>query len=270
MTWRLLLSALALLFLTQSLAACGQDSDCELGQRFYRIYLPAGQDRTEALGAIVFAHGYKGTAAGVMRNESLTALADDLGVALIAVKSLDDDWSIPGVPSGGAKADSDELAYFDAVLADAVARFPLDRDRILASGFSAGAMMVWNLICHRGDSFAGFAPIAGTFWRPTPERCDSPPAQVVHLHGDKDKIVPLSGRVVADAQQGDVREVLEMYGLYGGYGPPLVRRAGDLSCQERRNPEGKILDFCLFAGGHGFKADYLRQAWQRLEAAGAL
>ncbi len=250
--------------------ACGQESDCLLGDRTYRVYLPKTLDAEKPLGAIVFAHGYRGSAAGIMRNGSLIGLADRLGVALIAVKSAGDDWNIPGVPSEGAKPDSDELAYFDAVLQDATERFGIDPNRIMMTGFSAGAMMVWNLVCHRSEAFAGFVPIAGTFWRPIPGRCDTPPAHVIHLHGRDDKIVPLVGRKVADAHQGNIAEVLEMYGDYGGYGPALVRRAGDLTCEERRNSEGRILDFCLFAGGHGFKADYLEQAWQRLEAAGAL
>ncbi len=258
--------AIVMLLASGSAAACGQDSDCTLGERSYRIYLPDGLEKEKGLGAIVFAHGYRGTAVGVMENQSLTGLADRLGVALIAVKSRYDDWSIPGVPNEGAKPKSDELAYFDAVLADATARFPIDPERIVASGFSAGGMMVWNLTCHRSDSFSGFVPIAGTFWRPIPKSCDTPPANVIHLHGDSDKIVPLAGRKVADAHQGDVGRVLEMYGLYGGYGPALVRQDGALTCQERRNPEGRILDFCLFPGGHGFKADDLQRALERLDA----
>lgn len=268
MIGRGLLGALALLLLAVGpAAACGQESDCVLGERFYRIYLPDGFDEGAPRGAIVFAHGYRGSAAGVMGNQSLTGLADRLGVALIAVKSASEDWNIPGVPSHSKMPDSDALAYFDAVLADATARFAIDPERIVMTGFSAGGMMVWNLICHRSESFAGFVPIAGTFWRPMPERCETPPANVIHLHGDSDRIVPLAGRKVADAHQGDVGQVLEMYGLYGGYGPPLVRRDGALTCQERRNPDGKILDFCLFPGGHGFKAAYIQQAWERLEAA---
>lgn len=259
--------ALFMLLAAMPAVACGQESDCRLGERFYRIYLPSSLPQGERHGALVFAHGYRGTAVGVMRSSALIGLADRLGVALIAVKSSSDDWSIPGVPSKNLKPDSDELAYFDAVLADATSRFAIDPERIVVSGFSAGGMMVWNLICHRSESFAGFVPIAGTFWRPTPESCDTPAANVVHLHGDNDKIVPLAGRKIADAHQGDVGEVLEMYGRYGAYGPTLGRQDGALTCQERRNPDGRILDFCLFPGGHGFKADYLQQAWERLEAA---
>lgn len=263
-----LLTLLALLLQPLPAGACGPESDCQLGERSYRIYLPEGL--MPGAGALVFAHGYKGSAKGIMRNEALKALAGELGVALIAAQSLGDDWSIPGVPSAGAAVESDELGYFDALATDAVRRFALDRDRIVVAGFSAGGMMVWNLICHRGDGFAGFIPMAGTFWRPTPERCDSPPAQIVHLHGDSDRIVPLAGRRVADSLQGDLLQVLEIYARYGGYGPPLLRRSGQLTCEERRNPEGKILDFCLFAGGHEFRTENLRRAWQRLEAAGAL
>ncbi|MDJ0895227.1 MAG: dienelactone hydrolase family protein [Alphaproteobacteria bacterium] len=250
--------------------ACGPDTDCEIGDRFYRVRMPAGHDGAARIGAIIFAHGYRGTATGVMRNQGLAAVAADLGVALIAVKSAGDDWSIPGAPAMGSIAGVDELAYFDRVVADAAARFPIDADRLMVTGFSAGGMMVWTLACHRSQRFAGFAPMAGTFWRPTPETCTTPAASVVHIHGDADRIVPLDGRKIEEAHQGDVASVIDMYARYGGFGAPAAREMEGLSCQNRRNAVGHILNFCLFSGGHSFDAAVVRQAWEMLAEAGRL
>ena len=47
--------------------ACGPDTDCMLGDRHYRIAMPEGQS-TDPVGAVVFAHGYRGSAAAVMQN----------------------------------------------------------------------------------------------------------------------------------------------------------------------------------------------------------
>ncbi|WP_235899996.1 alpha/beta hydrolase family esterase [Tritonibacter aquimaris] len=249
--------------------ACGSDSDCMIGERSYRIRLPDNVPDGK-LGAIVFSHGYKGTAKGVMNNPRFTALANELGVAIIATKSAKNDWSIPGAPSSETDPTVDELAYYDAVLADVSARFPIDSNRLMASGFSAGAMMVWNLACHRSSQFAGFAPIAGTFWQPAPTHCDAPPTSVIHMHGTSDKIVPLEGRKVLDTHQGSVPDVLAMYGQYGGFSQAEARKLGGLSCDIQSNEAADVLAFCAFEGGHSFQMEYLKSAWSLLEERGKL
>ena len=232
--------------------------------------MPQGHDGNKKVGAIVFSHGYRGSAAGIMRNKSLTTLASDLGVALIATKSKGDDWDIPGAPRKPGETGAAEMAYFEAMLDDAARRFPIDRTRLMATGFSAGGMMVWNLICQRSDLFAGFLPIAGTFWTPEPQSCSSPPASVIHIHGDADRTVPLAGRAIADTSQGDVAKVLDMYVDYGAYSPAEPTVEMDMACQLRSNADGMRLDFCLFEGGHSFRAKYVAWGWEQFEKSGQL
>lgn len=247
-----------------SALACGPDTDCALGDRHYRLAMPEGHDGATPVPAIVFAHGYKGSAAGVMRNKSLRRLASELGVALIAGKSVGPGWDLPNNPREIDSTGASEFAYFDAVLSDASERFAIDTERVMATGFSGGGMMVWNLICARSGSFAGFAPIAGTFWLEAPETCTAPVASVVHIHGDADKIVPLDGRVIGQTKQGEVSEALEMYRGFGGFGRSQRADAGDLRCTRQDNDGGQILELCLFSGGHSFKTQHIRYAWERL------
>jgi len=248
--------------------ACGADSDCLVdGGRSYRIRMP--QNTADANpGAIFFAHGFRGSSAGVMRNKSLASMAESLGVALVALDAGGEDWALPGSPH--PPAGRDEMAYADNVIADVTARFGIDPTRIVASGFSAGAMLVWNLACERGSSFAGFVPISGTFWAPVPESCASAPASLIHIHGDSDKTVPLLGRPIARTRQGAVPKALAMYARHGDFGPARKQRVGDLSCKTQRNPDGKILAFCAFSGGHSFRTGFLSQAWGMLAKAGQI
>jgi polyhydroxybutyrate depolymerase len=251
--------------------ACGVDTDCVVGKdRHYRIAMPQGHDGTTRIGAIVYAHGYRGSAAAMMKNKSMAKLASDLGVALIATKSYAEDWRIPGVPRNTGTDGALELSYYDAVVEDVTKRFPIDKSRLMATGFSAGGMMVWNLICHRSDLFAGFAPISSTFWEPEPAACDTPPANVIHIHGNADPVVPLMGRPIADTHQGQVPQVLDMYARYGGYKESNRFEDGRLSCQTSSNPSGKMLNFCLFEGGHSFRTEFVGQAWKMFETKGKL
>lgn len=264
---RIAVLLLSLMLAAPAARACGPDSGCAVGDRSYRIRMPQSQT-APPLRALVFVHGYRGNAAGVMGNPHLAALAQDLGVALIAVQSGAADWNIAGVPAEDVATDDDELAYFDAVMADAAARFGIDPRRTVVAGFSSGGMMVWTLACHRGGDYLGFVPMSGTFWQPVPESCDSPPAGLVHLHGRADEVVPLAGRPIKDSHQGDVAAALAMYAGHGAFAAPEPLSLPGMECQTRRNPGGRILALCLFDGGHSFGAQRLRQAWDLLQPPG--
>lgn len=249
--------------------ACGPDTDCRIGDRHYRIALPEGQGEGP-VGAIIYAHGYRGSAAAVMRNANLRRMVSDMGLALIALKSADDDWVIPSSPSHMEADGSAEYRYVEAVIEDAADRFSLDTARLMAAGFSAGGMMVWNLACTMPERFAGFAAIAGTFWKGPPDRCETPAASLVHIHGRGDPTVPLDGRPIRETWQGKVSESMDMYERLGGFSPAGTHSFEDLDCQSRRNPRGEILDLCLHPGGHSFRSSYVKFAWERLHAAGQL
>lgn len=263
-----LLSSVLTFLIGAPVLACGPDTDCRLGARHYRIAMPNGHDGKTPVGAIMFAHGYRGSARGVMRNKSLRRMVSDMGLAFIALKSGDDDWILPHSPRHENSDGSDEFNYVDAVLRDVSARFAIDDARIMATGFSAGSMLVWNLACSMSDRFAGFAPISGTFWKEPPASCSGPVANLIHIHGDADKTVPLGGRKILETHQGDVFEALKMYRQFGGFGPAKTVSYGELSCKNSRNDQGDILDFCLFSGGHSFRSEYVRFAWNMLDQSG--
>ncbi len=250
--------------------ACGSDSDCMVGDnRHYRIRMPEGYDGVSSVGAIFFMHGYRGTAKGIMRNKALGKVISDLGLALVAPKSAYQDWAIPGAPSGKEPV---ELEYFDAVVADIKEKFNIDTSRMMASGFSAGGMMTWNLACDRSELFAAYAPIAGTFWEPTPQTCKTPTASLIHTHGTSDKIVPLAGRPIADTKQGDVFKVLDMYAAKGGFVAEREYNKTDLefSCNEQKNQNNQILEICLHPGGHSMKSAYVLNAWNKFVELGVI
>lgn len=245
--------------------ACGAESDCRLGERHYRI---SSADQA-GNGAIVFVHGYRGTAEGTMRNMNMRRMVEDMGLALIAVKSLRQDWAIPNAPGNIDSDGSAEFTYFEDVLADAETRFGLDRERVMVAGFSAGGMMVWELACKRPGLFAGYLPIAGTFWKGPPESCAAP-VNLVHIHGTADRTVPLEGRQIQNTRQGSISETLTMYRDLWGFEPVETVRVGKMDCAREASEQGATLEFCTHPGGHSFSRNYLSYGWDRITAAGAL
>jgi len=262
---RLFIASVAMAGLTAGGAvACGPDTDCRVGERSYRIVMPEGG----AQGAIVFAHGYRGSADAEMRNPALTGLAAELGVAVAAVQAAGPDWQLPGAPGSGARAGLDETAYFDAVAADMKQRFGIDRTQTVVAGFSSGAMMVWHLACQRGGVYAGYVPMSGTFWEPVPQSCPGGPVNLIHYHGAQDPVVPLAGRQIKDAHQGDVNAAVEMMARVGGFQPVAVAPEEGLDCTRREDAAGHLLELCLFEGKHEMRVGYLVRAWRALMGRG--
>jgi len=181
--------------------ACGTKSQCKIGDRHYYIAMPKGHNNAKKIPALIFAHGYQGSGLGIIRNPRLRKAADQLGIALIAVKSKGQSWSTDNAPSSSTGSEAAVLAYFDAVKKDVTSRFAIDSKKIVMSGASTGGMVTWTLACRRSGSFAAFIPMSGTFWAPVPPSCEGRVANIIHFHGDKDKTVPLNGRPVAGTRQ---------------------------------------------------------------------
>ncbi len=134
--------------------ACGADSDCEVGDRSYRVSM--SEDKGP-VGALIWAHGYRGSAAGVMRNGSLRRMVHDQGLALIALQGVGDLWDLPNGPRTPDSTGAVEFDYIDAVIADAQVQFGIDTNELVASGFSAGG-------CWSGTSPArGLIPLQGSY-----------------------------------------------------------------------------------------------------------
>lgn len=252
---------------------CGPNSPCRLPEGRYRVRMPSGWDGRSRVGAIIHLHGYRGTAARTIDHPGLVRVTSELGLALIAPQGAGRSWSFPGSPSRRR----DDVAFIGAVLDDAVERHSIDPDRIMASGFSVGASMVWYLACHLGDRFIGFAPVAGAFWEPLPERCPGPEPNLIHVHGTSDAVVPMAGRAIGDvARQGDVRQGLALWFDKGGCAaevPREIRPDGtedglDLVCDRRTHCAGRTIELCLHSGGHRFEAAWVKRAWLQLADAG--
>lgn len=255
-----------LVLCAQAAAACGVQTDCPVDGGFYRVDAP-----DSPTGAILFAHGYRGTANGTMRNERFREIATDMGLAFVALDAgPGDDWRLPNAPGENASDGQDNFAYVAAVIDDLTAQYGFERDRVMVTGFSAGGMLVWNLACARPDLAGGFAPVSGTFWQSPPDECAAPVASIIHMHGDRDTTVPLGGRRIGNTKQGDVAVSMAFYRNFGGFSDTYDRTGPGLACTGETNASGKILEFCQFAGGHSFSRYYVRDAWDRFIAAGQI
>ncbi|WP_289035503.1 polyhydroxybutyrate depolymerase [uncultured Roseibium sp.] len=243
--------------------ACGGEVPCELEEGTYYALLPDDAETVPPVGAVFYLHGYRGKALNAVRNASFKKLANDLNVVFVAVQGINGTWSFPTAPQNLR----DESVFFDAVLDDVEDRFHIDREKTLLTGFSSGGFMTWYLACDDADRFAGYAPIAGAFWKPLPEECPTEAPYLFHVHGTSDTVVPLEGRPLGGGKyhQGDVFKSFDVWLQQLGLtdDKPMTYDDGSLSC-ERWSPETGLLELCLHDGGHNVRAEWMERAWHEL------
>lgn len=253
------LSTIALCLLaTTAQAGCGADPDaCDIALGSYHVTLPA----TPATGipAVMFLHGAGGSGLGSTRAGSMADTLTARGYAVIGPNGLQRENSNFG-PGWSFHPDRpeirDEMAFLTAVADDAVARFAIDRDRIILAGFSIGGSMASYIACDDPTTFAAYAPVGGSFWRPHPTTCAGP-VRLLHTHGWQDKTVPLEGRPLGGGQilQGDVWHAMGIWRAANGCDglrADSFDTSGDFWVRRWTEcDDGTALEFLLHPGGHG-------------------
>ena len=235
--------------------ACGPAEPCLTGSGRYFVRTPAGWDGVSRLPVAVFFHGYRSSGAETMAHAKLGEALSRAGVLLVAPDGLGGAWRIEGRLPGPR----DDIAYVREVLADLRGRFPIDDRRLVATGFSAGGFMVWQIACRAGDLFAAYAPMSGAFLDPVPETCPTGPVALRHVHGKADAVVPLTGRWIAGGKvrQSDVEDSMARLREIDGcpVAPSDVRRQGELTCRvwsAAACAGHRELQLCLHEAGHDF------------------
>lgn len=242
--------------------ACGSESPCEVAGGEYYAAVPPGAPAGERLPALVFFHGWQATAESVVKDAELRGVADRLGIVLVAPQGVGRSWSYPGSPSH----DRDEFAFLGALLDDAIRRFPVDPDRIVAGGFSIGGSMTWFAACYMGERFAAFIAVAGAYWNPVPRDCPSPLPMLVHIHGTADTVVPMAGRAIRERfRQSDIGESIDSW----IEGRRCIRETraepiAGLACRRWAGCGEGAITLCLHDGGHLFRADWIEGAWRAI------
>ncbi|MFK7930844.1 MAG: PHB depolymerase family esterase [Myxococcota bacterium] len=236
----------------------GPDNLCQVDGGQYLAVLPSDWDGQEQLPTFVHFHGYGGTAVELYNKGSFTDPMGEVRALAIYPDGKNNTWAHSGSPSSAR----DELPYFDAVLADARERFPVDDERLIVSGFSQGGSMAWDVACNRGNSIgAVYAPVSGAFWTPLPESCPGGPIRLRHEHGTNDRIFPLGGRAIGSFRQGDARDSIEVVTRTSGCtGDAEIVEEDGRTCQVWNNCSagGEVL-LCLHGGDHRVTSGWHRR-----------
>lgn len=145
---------------------------------------------------VLVLHGRGGTAAAMEHRTRGTfdKLADRDDVVVAYPQAL----GSPSTWSAWIQAPRpDDVEFLSALIDSLVAAQGVDRRRVFAAGFSAGASMVYRLACERPDLVAAVAPISGTIPADVVPICaqNTTPVGIIGMQGTADSVVVLDNWV---------------------------------------------------------------------------
>lgn len=174
---------------------------------------------SRAVPLVILLHGAGGSAAGIRRR--MFGTSDSVDFAMLIPDSRGPTWdAIRGIYGP-------DIVFIDSALKVVFSRVPIDRSRIIVSGFSDGASYALALGRINGDLFSSIVAFSPGF---IPASTATGKPAVYVTHGDADEILPFeatSQRIV-----------------------PALRRAG------------YAVTLRQFVGGHTVPVDLMREAFQ--------
>lgn len=239
-----------------AIASCGEGERCDVPEGYYLASAPADWDGVSALPLVVYFHGWNSSPEATFRNRAMVRGVNRRGALFVAPYAPQGYWRQIG--EGRAESGRDELAYTERVMEDIRRRWPIDDTRTMASGFSRGASMVWNVACYAKDMFRAYVPIAGGFWNSNPEACPGGPVNLRHIHGTTDRVVAYD--VIGAHNSMPVTEGIEVYRVINRCrASPSGQEAGKrYKCTVWKGcGSGRELQLCLHDGGHSIPAEWV-------------
>ena len=159
---------------------CTNEVPCSLGDRSYHVKEPDGWDGVQPLPLLVHFHGWQRTGALPVQHSRISGATRRRGVLLVAPNGLRKTWNF-------WSAQTEDVAFAEAVIADVQARYPIDTEQIFLSGYSYGSIMAWRVACDRGYSVRALLGISGALRQD--EECLEAPQEVRHVHGLNDGVL---------------------------------------------------------------------------------
>lgn len=160
--------------------------------RGYYFYEPESlKGKTKPL-VIVF-HGGQGNGIKVARQSAFTRVADRHGFAVAFPNSMGY-WNDGRATVG---TDREDIDFVRSLIDHLVAEHHIDRSRVYATGVSNGGMFTLRLACEMSNTFAAFAPVAGSFPVSYYPHCKPDrPVPIMMFNGTADHFIQWAGGTI--------------------------------------------------------------------------
>ena len=167
--------------------------------RTYLIHLPVDYDSNAEYPLVIAMHGGFGNAVNIENQSQLSVKADDENFIVVYPEGVKGGvlnirtWNAGWCCGHASSTNVDDVGFIDVLLDSLIARYPIDENRIYATGMSNGGFMSYRLGCELSDRIAAIAPVAASMSLASCEPNRSVP--VLDFHSYIDSNVPIEGGI---------------------------------------------------------------------------
>lgn len=176
-------------------------------KRNYNIILPENPAGNEKHPLVIALHGFGGNSKSIEYVSQLSTYVADNRICVVypngyanSQTSVFYSWNAGFCCGNAYRKKSDDVGFIKTLILSLLERYPLDKNKILVTGISNGAMLTHRIGVELGDLVKVIVPIAGSIGGkmvtdPQPITIHEPrtPISVMLFHGTKDNYIPYYG-----------------------------------------------------------------------------
>lgn len=163
--------------------------------RTFRLFVPSDLPRQGRAPLVLAFHGTGGSGAGFRAETGLDPLAARDGFLVAYPDAAVGNWAEGCDCNLADRLAINDTGFVRALIDSVSGRFPVDRTRVYAVGFSQGGLFVHRLACQMSDRIAAVASVAAPISAPLAERCGpGAPVSVLVMMGTLDDAYPYEGQ----------------------------------------------------------------------------
>jgi polyhydroxybutyrate depolymerase len=191
-----------------------QTIEVRVGDRIRTYQFSASRRASQPL--VIQLHGGNGSGRSMEGLTGFHRLGTARRFAVASPDGVGGDWNDgrTGVDSQAFVEQVDDVAFLDAIIADAAKRASINLSQVFVVGISNGAFMANRYACERPQQVRGIGLVAGTVSPVVQATCLAPlTVKVINFHGRNDPLVPYEGGTVARTrgEAASVESMLEMW-----------------------------------------------------------
>ena len=202
--------SVAAIMLTLGVNACKDDAehayrfDGKLAldgwERTYLLNLPPNYYQANDVPLVVALHGTGGSALQCERDYGLTEKAEEQGHAIVYPEGIPRPgpfrirtWNAGRCCDYAMNYAVDDVGFITTLIDQLVRDYKINPAKIYLTGMSNGAMMAYRMACEHPDKINAMASVSGALM--THSCHPSKPVPVLHIHSERDKVVPYHGGI---------------------------------------------------------------------------
>jgi len=171
-------------------------------QRSYVLYRPKSYRHQSLIPLVMVMHGGGGTARGMLKltQKRFNELADDAGFLVVYPQGEGRHWNDGRTESLSSehRSDIDDVGFLTALLQKLKYEYPVDPDRVFATGISDGGLMVYRLACEVPHEIRAIAPVNATLPLALEPVCEGASGVgLMVMNGTEDPLHPYGGGMIS-------------------------------------------------------------------------